>query len=105
MYAIIQSGGKQYRVAPGNEVKVEKMPGAAGEAVTFDKVLLAGEEDQIRVGQPYLAECRVVGRIIRQAKDRKVIVFKYKRRKGYRRTRGHRQAFTLVQIENIEAPA
>ncbi|MDY6971289.1 MAG: 50S ribosomal protein L21 [Thermodesulfobacteriota bacterium] len=102
MYAIIETGGKQYRVASGNEVKLEYLHGELGDAVTFDKVLLTADGANISIGRPYLDNSRVVGRITRQGKDRKVVVFKYKRRKGYRRTRGHRQHFTLVRIENIE---
>ena len=102
MYAVIKTGGKQYRVAPGDELKVEKLTGDVGEEVFFDHVLLASDGEKFHVGRPYLDSSKVRGRITRQGKGKKVIVFKYKRRKGYRKTRGHRQDFTLVRIENIE---
>jgi len=103
MYAVIKTGGKQYRVASGDEVKIEKLQGEIGERVTFGDVLLISDEEGVRLGQPYLEDSKVVGRITRQAKDRKVVVFKYKKRKGYKRKRGHRQQFTLIRIENIES--
>lgn len=103
MYAVIETGGKQYQVAPGDEVRFEKLSGEVGNTVTFDQVLLTSDGERFRVGQPYVQNVKVTGRITRQGKNRKVLVFKYKRRKGYRRKRGHRQHFTLVSIENIEA--
>lgn len=103
MYAIIESGGKQYRVAPGEEVKVEKVPGTVGDSVTFDKVLLTSVGEKVNVGNPYVEGGKVEGRLTRQAKDRKIIVFKYKKRKGYRIKRGHRQQYSLVKIQNIES--
>lgn len=103
MYAVIRTGGKQYRVTPGDEIQFEKLTGAIGDNVTFDQVLLASDGENVRVGEPYLDSTKVTGRITRQDRYRKILVFKYKKRKGYRRTRGHRQAFTLVRIENIES--
>ncbi len=103
MYAVIQNGGKQYRVSTGEEVKLEKIEGAPGDTITFDRVLITSDGEETRVGKPYLENTRVVGQITAQGKNRKVVVFKYKRRKGYRRKRGHRQDFTLVRVENIEA--
>jgi large subunit ribosomal protein L21 len=103
MYAIIETGGKQYRVAQGHEVRVEKLPGDVGDRVVFDQVLLTSDGENIDIGKPYLENVRVVGRLKRHDKDKKVLVFKYKKRKGYRKTCGHRQNFTLVSIENIEA--
>ncbi|MBW1722912.1 MAG: 50S ribosomal protein L21 [Deltaproteobacteria bacterium] len=102
MYAVITTGGKQYRVAPGEEVKVEKLSGNAGDTVTFEKVLLTSDGEKVQVGKPYVDNAKVIGRITRQGKNRKIVVFKYKRRKNYRRKRGHRQEFSLVRIENIE---
>ena len=103
MYAVIKTGGKQYRVARGEEVKVEKLPGEVGDQVMFDQVLLASDGEKVQLGQPYIENSNVVGTITRQGKNRKIVVFKYKRRKGYRKKRGHRQPFTLVRIEDIKA--
>ena len=103
MYAIIRTGGKQYRVSQGQDIKVEKLDAKAGERVIFDQVLLAGEGENIQVGTPYLENTKVIGRIRRHGKNSKVVVFKFKRRKNFRRTRGHRQEYSLVAIENIEA--
>ncbi|RLB43765.1 MAG: 50S ribosomal protein L21 [Deltaproteobacteria bacterium] len=103
MYAVIQTGGKQYRVEPGDQIHIEKIPGQSGQEVTFDKVLLASDGNEVKVGRPYVEGTKVVGRIIRQDKGRKIIVFKYKRRKNYKRKKGHRQHISLVKIERIEA--
>ena len=102
MYAVVETGGKQYRVAPGEEVKIEKLQGEVGDPVAFDKVLLTSDGEKVDVGKPYLENTRVVGTITRHQKDKKIVVFKYKRRKGYRKKRGHRQQLSLVKIENIE---
>lgn len=103
MYAVIESGGKQHRVYTGDEVMVEKLAAEVGETISFDKVLLTSDGETVNVGKPYLDDVKVVGRITRHDKHKKIVVFKYKRRKGYRRKRGHRQQFTLVRIENIES--
>ncbi|MFZ7110295.1 MAG: 50S ribosomal protein L21 [Desulfatiglandales bacterium] len=103
MYAVIKTGGKQYRVKPGGEVKVEKLPGNVGDEVTFDKVLMTSDGDTVNIGRPYLENTKVLGRLARQGRNRKILVFKYKKRKGYRRKQGHRQDFSLVRIETIEA--
>ncbi|MBW1765996.1 MAG: 50S ribosomal protein L21 [Deltaproteobacteria bacterium] len=103
MYAVIQTGGKQYKVAPGEEVKVEKIPGNTGDSIAFDKVLFTSDGENVNVGNPFLEGTKVVGRITRHGKDRKIVVFKYKKRKGYRKKQGHRQDFTLIRIDNIEA--
>jgi len=103
MYAVIKTGGKQYCVTPGEQLQVEKIPGEVGDAVTFDQVLLTSEGDAVQVGRPFIENAKVVARIARHGKGRKIVVFKYKRRKNYRRKRGHRQPFTLIRIENIEA--
>ena len=101
MYAVIKAGGKQYRVNPGDEVKVEKLKGDVGDSVTFDQVLLTSDGETVRAGKPFLEDAKVTGRITRQGKHRKILVFKYKRRKGYRKKVGHRQQFTQVKIEDI----
>ena len=102
MYAVIQTGGKQYKVAPGEDVKVEKRPGQIGDTVTFDKVLMTSEGEDVDLGKPYLDNAKVLGKITRHGRNNKIVVFKYKRRKGYRKKQGHRQDFTLVRVENIE---
>ena len=103
MYAIIKTGGKQYHVAQGQDIQVEKLEGQEGDSVVFDQVLLTADGENVRIGNPYLEKTKVVGRLKRHGKNRKIVVFKYKKRKNFRRTRGHRQEFSLVRIENIEA--
>ena len=102
MYAVIQTGGKQYRVSPGDQIQVEKLPAMAGDTVTFEKVLLTSDGESVKVGTPYVEGSKVIGRIVRQAKAKKIVVLKYKRRKNYKRKKGHRQHISLVKIEKIE---
>lgn len=101
MYAIIKTGGKQYRVQVGDSIYVEKLDLEDGTAVAFDTVLFSDEESDIRVGAPVLPDVKVEGRIVRQAKGKKVIVFKFKSKKNYRRKQGHRQPYTQVEITAI----
>jgi len=101
MYAVIQTGGKQYRVAQGDLIAVEKLEGQEGEMVEIPSVLMVGEGNQVTVGQPHLADARVVGKIVKQTKGPKIIVFKHKRRKGYQKKQGHRQWQTLLQVTQI----
>ncbi len=103
MYAVIQTGGKQYKVKPGEDIKVEKLDGQVGDDVYFDKVLLVSKEGKVTIGKPILENSRVVAKITRQGRGPKIIVYKYKRRKGYRKKQGHRQDFTGVKIIEIEA--
>ena len=103
MYAVIQTGGKQYRVSQGDLVTVEKLAGAAGDRVEFDSVLMVGEGDQVTIGQPQLEQARVLGTIVRQMRGRKIIIFKHKRRKGYQKKQGHRQWQTLLRVTEIVA--
>ena len=103
MYAVIQTGGKQYKVAPGEEVNVEKLDGEVGDQIYFDKVLLVSKDGSVTVGKPVLENTRVVARITRQGRGPKIVVFKFRRRKGYRKKQGHRQDFTGVKIVEIEA--
>jgi len=102
MYAVIRTGGKQARVAPGESIRLEKLDGAVGDTVELSEVLLVGDQGDPRVGTPLVEGARVVGTITAQGRGPKVIVFKMKRRKGYRRKRGHRQAYTEVRVEKIE---
>ncbi|MFO8163767.1 MAG: 50S ribosomal protein L21 [Thermodesulfobacteriota bacterium] len=102
MYAVIQTGGKQYKATPGEELTVEKLDGKVGDEVYFDNVLLVSKDDKVNVGRPVLENARVKAKITRHARGPKVVVFKYKRRKGYRKKQGHRQDFTGVKITEIE---
>ncbi len=101
MFAIIQTGGKQYRVSPGDILRVEHLPGERGDEVVIEQVLLVADGDAIQVGQPLVAGARVVSEILRQGKAKKIIVFKKKRRKKYRLKQGHRQLFTALEIKDI----
>lgn len=103
MYAVIESGGKQYRVAEGDTVYLEKLAGDVGDTVEFDRVLLLSSDEAVAVGRPVVEGAKVTGEIVEQGRDRKVIVFKLKRRKDYRRKNGHRQAFTAVKISSVAA--
>ncbi len=102
MYAIIEAGGKQYRVSEGDLIDVERRSGEVGQAIDFQEVLLVGDQETIHVGKPVLAGARVVGTIAEQGKEAKIIVYKFKRRKKYRKKQGHRQLFTRVRIDQIE---
>ena len=104
MYAVIKSGGKQYRVLAGQNLRVEKLPGAAGDKVVFGEVLLVGG-DALKIGQPTVAGAKVEATILAQDRGKKIIVFKFRRRKNYRRKAGHRQAYTELKIETISALA
>ena len=101
MYAIFRSGGKQYQAKAGEVIKLEKLPGAVGDQVVLDEVLLVAEGEQVQVGQPVLPDRAVQGRIVAQGRHRKVIVFKHKRRKDYRKKQGHRQSYTAVLVEGV----
>jgi large subunit ribosomal protein L21 len=101
MEAVIATGGKQYRVAPGQVISVEKLPGDKGAAVEFTAVLFVNRDGEVLTG-PSLASARVSGEVVRQGRTRKIAVVKFKRRKNYRRHRGHRQPLTTVRITGIE---
>lgn len=103
MYAIIETGGKQYRVAEGDVIFVEKLAGEVGESVNFDKVLALSKGDSLSIGNPVVDGVKVVGKVLAQGKDKKIIVFKYKSKKGYSKKQGHRQPHTKIQIEKINA--
>ena len=103
MYAIIKTGGKQYKVAEGEVIYVEKLDAEAGDAVTFDEVLAVVADGDVKVGKPVVAGAKVTGKVEAQGKEKKILVFKYKAKSNYRRRQGHRQPFTKVVIEKIEA--
>ena len=103
MYAVVNTGGKQYKVQQGEIFRVEKIPGDVGNPVTFDRVLMFSDGENVSIGQPVLENVAVEGHIVEQGKAKKILVFKYKRRKRYRRKQGHRQEFTAIQIDSINA--
>ena len=103
MYAIIETGGKQYRVSEGDTLYVEKLPVEAGETVEIDRVLALVDGENLKIGSPVVEGAKVVLKVVRHGRGRKIIVFKYKPKKNYRRKQGHRQAFTEVTVEKIEA--
>ena len=102
-YAVIRTGGKQYRVAEGDVVKVEKLPGEVGEKITLADVLFVGGNDEVKIGTPLVTDAKVTGEIVGQVRAKKIIVFKKKRRKSYSRQQGHRQYQTALKITAIEA--
>jgi len=102
MYAVIRTGGKQVRVAPGEAVRVEKLAGAVGDTVELGEVLAIGGEGEPRIGTPLVPGARVVGTITAQDRGPKITIFKMRRRKGYRRKQGHRQDYTELRVERIE---
>lgn len=103
MYAIIRTGGKQYQVAAGDTLRVEKLKGEVGDTVELSDVLLVADGEDIKIGRPIVEGASVVAKIAEQGKAKKVLVFKMKRRKGYRVKRGHRQQYTALTIEDISA--
>ena len=105
MYAVIEACGKQYKVTKGDVVFFEKLDVEEGKKVTFDKVVLVSEEGKIEVGTPYVKGMKVEGKVVAHGKGKKIIVFKYKAKKNYRRKQGHRQPYTKVEITAIKAPA
>ena len=104
MYAVIETGGKQYRVEPGQTVVVEKLPGNEGESIAFDRVLLvsSGDGANVKIGQPIVSGAKVSGEIVEHGLGEKLVVFKFRRRKNYVRKNGHRQQYTAVKITSIE---
>ena len=103
MYAVIESGGKQYKVVPGAIVAVERLPAEVGTTVKLDRVLLIQGDNDLTIGTPTIAGASVTGEVVAQGRAGKIVVFKKKRRKNYRRTRGHRQAYTSLKITEIKA--
>ena len=103
MYAIIKTGGKQYKVAEGDVIMVEKLAAGEGEAVVFDQVLTVVNDADVKIGTPVVEGAKVTGKVEAQGKDKKILVFKYKAKSNYRKRQGHRQPCTKVVIEKIEA--
>ena len=103
MYAVIKTGGKQYKVQEGDVLHVERLDGDKGTDVEFNDVLMYSDGETVTLGEPVLESALVKAQIIEQAKNKKVLVFKYKRRKGYRRMKGHRQYYTAIKIDSIQA--
>jgi large subunit ribosomal protein L21 len=103
MYAVIESGGKQHRVEEGEVLKLEKLEAATGDKVNFDKVLMVGEGESVKIGTPYVEGSKVTAEVLAQGRAKKVNIIKFNRRKHYRRQQGHRQWFTEVKITGIKA--
>ncbi|MBM3804417.1 MAG: 50S ribosomal protein L21 [Acidimicrobiia bacterium] len=103
MYAVIRSGGKQYKVSPGDVIRVEKIDKEPGSLVEFDEILAVNDDQNLIVGSPLVASARVSGKVVETGKAKKVLIFKYKRKKQYKVFRGHRQPFTAVKVEAITA--
>ncbi len=101
MYAVLEAGGKQYRVSEGNRIRVEKCDAEIGAVVTLDKVMMIGKDDSVLVGSPYVAGASVTAKVLGHGKEDKVIVFKYRRKKNYRRFKSHRQQYTDLVVETI----
>ena len=101
MYAVIETGGKQYRVQKGDTLFVEKLEAEAGDKIDLDKVLLVSKDGELLAGKPYVDGAKVVANVLEQGKAKKIIVFKYKAKKNYRKKQGHRQPYTKIEIEEI----
>jgi large subunit ribosomal protein L21 len=101
MYAVFRAGGKQFRAEPGKKIRIPSMEVEPGESVTFDDILLTSDGKDVQVGAPLVKGAKVKAEVVRNGRDRKIIVFKRKRRKGFRRKQGHRQGFTEIRVEEI----
>ncbi|WP_182188357.1 50S ribosomal protein L21 [Pectinatus frisingensis] len=103
MYAIFKTGGKQYRVSEGDTITVEKLDAAEGTTVTFDEILTVVNDDDVKIGTPVVNGAKITAKVDKQDKAKKILIFKYKAKSNYRRRQGHRQPYTKITIENIEA--
>ena len=101
MNAVVKTGGKEYRIAKGDLIRVEKMEGKVGDQVTMKDILMISDEDKVQVGNPFLTNAVITGEIVQQVRGKKVLTYKMKRRKNYRRTKGHRQTYTYVRVNEI----
>lgn len=104
MFAVLDTGGKQHKVGVGQVLRVEKLEIAPGEQVTLDRILAVGDEDQMIIGAPFIEGAKVLAQVLQQGKAHKIIVFKYKAKKNYRRKNGHRQLFTEIRVQEIVCP-
>ena len=102
MFAVIKTGGKQYLVEPGKKIKIEKIEVKEGEEIVFSEVLLLEKSKKLEIGAPFIKDAKVIGKVLKQGKGEKIIIFKYKPKKRYQRKMGHRQPFTEVEITKIE---
>ena len=102
MYAVVKTGGKEYRISKGDIIRVEKLEGKAGDQVGLKDVLMVSQEDQVQFGTPHLTNVVVMGEIVQQIKGRKVLTYKMKKRKNYRRFKGHRQTYTYLRVNDIQ---
>ena len=101
MHAVVKTGGKEYRISQGDLIRVEKMEGKVGDQVTMKDILMVSHEGQVQVGNPLLANAVITGEIVQQVKGKKILTYKMKRRKNYRRTKGHRQTYTYIRVNDI----
>ncbi|MGQ9510214.1 MAG: 50S ribosomal protein L21 [Thermodesulfobacteriota bacterium] len=101
MFAVLRTGGKEYRVSEGDIIRIEKVEGKIGDIVTLKEILMVGQGDQIQIGNPTVSQAQVTGEIVQQVKGKKVLTYKMKRRKNYRRMKGHRQHYTYLKINEI----
>jgi large subunit ribosomal protein L21 len=102
MYAVVKTGGKEYRVTKGDLIRVEKMEGKIGDQVELKEVLMVSDQEQVQVGTPVLPRASITGRIVEEVKGKKVLTYKMKKRKNYRRFKGHRQPYTYLKIDDIQ---
>jgi large subunit ribosomal protein L21 len=105
MFAVVKTGGKQYRVNEGDVLRVEKLDGEVGKKVTLDEVLMVGDDKSLKVGEPLVKGAKVTAEVVDQRKDKKIVVFKKKRRHNYRRKKGHRQEITVLRVTKIAGAA
>ncbi len=103
MYAVFESGGKQHRIQKGDVIRVEKLAAEMGETISFDQILLVGEGDSVKVGEPFVKGAQVVVEVVSQGRGEKITIIKFKRRKNYRRKQGHRQDYTAIRVLDIKA--
>jgi len=101
MYAVVKTGGKEYRISKGDVIRVEKMEGKVGDQVSMKDVLMVSQEGQVQLGNPLLAGAVITGEIVQEIKGRKTVTYKMKRRKNYRRTKGHRQTYTYIRVNDV----